>query len=55
MAFAGIFQPFARLRWILFGLFIQARNSAAGLLLPNFYFRLLTFYLAILEIKEAGA
>src|SRR5262249_26467537 len=29
--FAGIFQPFARLRWIRFGLFMQALNSGARL------------------------
>jgi hypothetical protein len=31
MAFAGIFQPFAWLRWIRFGLFKRAVNSGAGL------------------------
>jgi len=30
MAFAGIFQPFARLRWIRFGLLIPSLNSRAA-------------------------
>jgi hypothetical protein len=30
MAFAGIFQPFARLRWIRFGLLMRAVNSRAA-------------------------
>jgi hypothetical protein len=30
MAFAGIFQPFARLRWIRFGLFMRSVNSGAA-------------------------
>src|SRR5213075_2989660 len=30
MAFAGIFQPFARLRWIRFGFLMRAVNSRAA-------------------------
>jgi hypothetical protein len=30
MASAGIFQPFERLRWIRFGLFMRAVNSHAA-------------------------
>jgi hypothetical protein len=30
MAFAGIFQSFARLRWIRFGLLMRAVNSRAA-------------------------
>jgi len=41
MTFAGIFQPFERLRWIRFGLFMRAVNLALASLL-NFDFRLLT-------------
>jgi hypothetical protein len=31
MAFAGIFQPFARLRWIRFGLLVGDRKILAPL------------------------
>jgi hypothetical protein len=30
MAFAGIFQPFARLRWIRFGLLMRAVRDSAN-------------------------
>ena len=55
MAFAGILQPFERLRWIRFGLLMRAVSSGAGLLLLNFYVRLLTFYPVLLEIKRSAS
>jgi len=70
MAFAGIFQPFERLRWIRFGLLMRAVNSGAAFSVPqttalaslafanqilNSYFRLLTFKAVLLEIKRAPA
>jgi hypothetical protein len=35
MAFAGIFQPFARLRWIRFGLLIRDRKFSRRLSVPQ--------------------
>jgi hypothetical protein len=35
MAFAGIFQPFARLRWIRFGLLMRDRKFSRRLSVPQ--------------------
>src|SRR5215472_837441 len=35
MAFAGIFQPFARLRWIRFGLLMRDRQFSRRLSVPQ--------------------
>src|SRR5947207_10851329 len=35
MAFAGIFQPFARLRWIRFGLLMRDRKSSRRFSVPQ--------------------
>jgi hypothetical protein len=35
MAFAGIFQPFARLRWIRFGLLMRDRKFSRRFSVPQ--------------------
>jgi hypothetical protein len=35
MAFAGIFQPFARLRWIRFGLLMRDRKFSGRFSVPQ--------------------
>jgi hypothetical protein len=35
MAFAGIFQPFARLRWIRFGLLMRDRKFSRRFSIPQ--------------------
>jgi hypothetical protein len=36
MAFAGIFQPFARLRWIRFGLLMRDRKFSRRFSVPQY-------------------